>query len=130
MKPDVEQAIKELQTAFQGCQFSITEDAEGGAKVIIEDAAIGEGCTLYNQDTTWVGFRITFQYPYADIYPVFVRPDLTRRDGRPLGEAITPVNWEGRAAVQVSRRSNKRDAMVDNAVIKIQKVLRWMSMRP
>lgn len=130
MKPDVEQAIKELRAAFPESQFSITEDAEGGAKVIIEDAVIGHGCILYNQDTTWLGFRITFQYPYADIYPVFVRGDLSRRDGRPLGEAMTPLIWEGLQAVQVSRRSNKRDALVENAVIKIQKVLRWMSMRP
>lgn len=130
MKSDVEQAIKELRVAFPGCQFSIAEDAEGGAKVTISDVEFGEGCALYNQSTTWVGFRINFQYPYADIYPIFVRSDLSRRDGRPLGEAMAPVNWEGVAAVQVSRRSNKRDVTVDNAVIKIQKVIRWMSMRP
>ena len=130
MKPDVEQAIKELRAAFPENQFSITEDAEGGAKVIIDNVVVGEGCTLYNQDTTWVGFRIAFQYPYADIYPVFVRGDLSRRDGRPLGEAMSPLNWEGQPAVQVSRRSNNRDVLLDNAVIKIQKVLRWMSMRP
>ena len=130
MKPDVEQAVRELRAAYPEGQFTVTDDAEGGAKVVIDNLRIGEDCAIYNQDTTWVGFRITFQYPYADIYPVFVRCDLSRRDGRPLGEAMAPVNWEGQAAVQVSRRSNKRDALVDNAVIKIQKVLRWMSLRP
>ena len=37
---------------------------------------------LYIPQQTWIKFAITFQYPYADIYPLFARPDLVRA-GRP-----------------------------------------------
>ena len=40
----------------------------------------------YEQVDTWVGFHITQGCPYADVYPHFVRPDLSRVDNKPLGE--------------------------------------------
>ncbi len=103
------------------------DDGEGGAYVIVENVQLG---AAYAQDTTWVGFRITFQYPYADVYPHYVRGDLTRRDGQPLGEAMSPTTFEDRPTVQISRRSNNLDPRRDTAALKLQKVLMWLRSRP
>jgi hypothetical protein len=84
----------------------------------------------YVQKTTWVGFRVTFQYPYADVYPHYVRGDLARTDGRPLGEAMAPTTWEERHAIQISRRSNQLDPRRDTASMKLHKVLTWLRSRP
>ena len=56
---------------------------------------------------TWVGFCISYQYPHADIYPLFVRADLTRVDGGSHGEGISLQTFEGQPALQLSRRSNR-----------------------
>lgn len=129
MVPAVELAIKELRTCFDGCEFKITPDAEGGALVFIEDVPFGDEHP-YNHSGSWFGFRLNFQIPYADVYPIYVRGDLSRKDGKPLGEATSPTPFEGRSAIQLSRRSNKRHADFDTSALKIQKVLRWLLTRP
>ena len=60
----------------------------------------------YAQQPFWVGFQITFQYPYADVYPHFTFPDLARTDGKPLGDGIGNGASFRQPAVQLSRRSN------------------------
>jgi hypothetical protein len=121
----VADAIDEIRETFPG-PVAVTDDGEGGAYVLVEDAELGPP---FAQTTTWIGARITFQYPYADVYPVFVRGDLTRADGAPLGEATSETTFQERAAVQVSRRSNQLVATVDTAAIKLQKVLDWLRSR-
>ena len=74
-------------------------------------------------------FAISFQYPYADIYPLFVRPDLTRADGQPHGEGITPASFESEPALQLSRRSNHLNPEVDTATLKVTKVIEWLRTR-
>lgn len=128
MVPAVEQAIKELRICFEGCEFQLTPDAEGGALVFIEDVPFGDRHP-YNQASSWFGFRLNFQIPYADVYPVYVRGDLSRKDEKPLGEATSPASFEGRSAIQLSRRSNKRHADFDTPAMKIQKVLQWLVTR-
>ena len=65
----------------------------------------------YVQRQTWIGFRVTAQYPYADVYPLFVRSDLSRADGQALGEGMSPVPFDGQPAIQVSRcRPSKEDS--------------------
>jgi len=126
--PAVIRALEEINANFPECKQVVREDGEGGAYVIVEDVPIG---APFAQATSWVGFRITFQYPYADVYPVFVRADLTRVDGKPvLGEAMSQTTFEGRSAIQLSRRSSKLNPAIDTAVLKLLKVLKWLKSRP
>ncbi len=75
---------------------------------------------------TWIGFLITFQYPYADVYPHFVRHDLKRADGHPLGQGLAPAQFRNQPAIQVSRKSNKLNPATDTACLKLLKVLQWL----
>lgn len=102
------------------------EDGDGGAHVIVDAVDLGQP---YVQPQTWVGFHITRMYPYADVYPHFVRGDLQRADGRPLGEGTSPNVFLGRPAIQLSRRSNRLNPLTDTAALKLQKVLGWLRER-
>jgi hypothetical protein len=124
----VSRALEELRTAFPGVSMDIQDDDQGGSWVVIEKVELGD---LYEQQTSWIGFRITFQYPYADVYPHFVRADLTRKDARPLGDGITGGHtFLGRSALQLSRRSNRLNPATDTALLKLMKVLKWLSTHP
>src|SRR5688572_1116564 len=103
MTPEIDRAIKEIRAAFPGAEVNVREERDGGAVVLVDQVDPGEP---YLQRETWIGFRIGFQYPYADTYPHFVRADLVRRDGTPLGEGMSAAKFEDRDAVQISRRSN------------------------
>jgi hypothetical protein len=120
-------AIEELRAAFPGVELIAREDGEGGAYVIIESVPLG---AAYAAATTWIGFRITFTHPYSDVYPHYVRGDLARADGGPLGDATSTTTFEGRPAIQLSRRSPKRDVSLDSAVMKLLRVLDWLQARP
>ncbi len=72
---------------------------------------------------------MVFQYPYANVYPHFVRGDLTRSDGQPLGEGTSVTTFDSRSAVQLSRRSNRLNPATDSAVLKLHKVLAWLGTR-
>jgi hypothetical protein len=127
MKPEVEHAIAEIREAYPETTVTARADGEGGAYVIVEEVDPGP---VYQDGVTWIGFRITFQYPYSDIYPHFVRGDLARADGRGLGEGISQnQNFEGRPAVQISRRSNHLDPRTQTALLKLEKVLAWVASR-
>jgi hypothetical protein len=129
MKPDVERAVAEIRATYPDTTVTVREDGEGGAYVIVEEVDLGP---RYQPRLSWLGFRITFQYPYADTYPHFVRGDLVRVDGVPLSEGMSllPAPFEGRAAVQISRRSNHLDPRTETALIKLQKVVAWVWSRP
>ena len=127
MTPAVMEAIDEIRATFDGSNVSVREDGEGGGYVRIDPVDPGPP---YVQRETWIGFRITAQYPYADVYPLFVRHDLSRASDQPLGEGITPNHtFDGQPAVQVSRRSNHLNPATDTAAIKVLKVLDWMATR-
>ncbi|MCX6071142.1 MAG: hypothetical protein NTU91_09845 [Chloroflexi bacterium] len=127
MKPEVEGAIAEIRAAFPDATVTARDDGQGGAYVIVDAPGIG---TAYVTSTSWVGFRITFQYPYADTYPHFVRGDLARCDRSPLCEGLSAGHtFEERPAIQVSRRSNHLDPRTETALIKLQKVLEWLRNR-
>jgi hypothetical protein len=126
MTPEVSQAIKELRAAFPRAAITDLLVGDGGANVTIEPVDPGQ---QYVQRETWVRFLISFQYPYADVYPLFVRPDLARVDGASLGEAITLASFDGQPALQISRRSNKLNPATDTATLKVVKVLGWLSSR-
>lgn len=129
MTPEVKAAVEEIREAFPAASVTALEDGGGGAHVTVDPVKLSD---VYTQDQTWVRFHITFQYPYADVYPHFIRPDLTRKDGKPLGDGMSVIdlpNNQGRA-VQISRRSNKLNPESDTALVKLLKVLHWVRNHP
>jgi hypothetical protein len=76
---------------------------------------------------SWVGFLITFQYPRADVYPHFIDGAVVVAGGGQLPAGITAGHtWRGRSALQVSRKSNRWNAAVDTAALKLAKVIEWL----
>jgi len=86
MTPEVEAAVREIANAYAQSRLDLAEDRCGGALVTLADVTIAD---IFMQTSTWFGFHIVHTYPYADVYPHFVRHDLSRRDDRPLGAAIS-----------------------------------------
>ncbi len=128
VKPAVVKAIEEIRSSFSDCQVEMYPDGSGGASVVVRGIPLAPP---YAQADTWMGFQITFQYPYADVYPHFTRCDLARKDGTPLGEGFgMSAQFRGQPAIQISRRSNKLNPATDTASLKLQKVLLWMKQRP
>src|SRR5438105_105852 len=123
MTSTVQRAIAEIKASFPSKPVTVREDGEGGAYVTVENVELGAGWT---PNGTWIGFRITFQYPNADVYPHYVRNDLRRANGQPGPTNMTAAVFEGRPAFQVSRRSNRLNPAVDTAVLKLHKVIRWL----
>lgn len=140
MTPEVEEAVEEIRRHFPKNKVVIGPDKDGGAIVIVEGVPLGPP---YQQAETWVGFHITHVCPYADVYPHFLRGDLSRMDQKPLGEAMSLNRTfpqpgvvqenalSGRHAIQVSRKANKREAnsALETPLIKLLKVLRWVMSR-
>lgn len=128
MTPQIQAAIEDLRTRFPESTIIETPDGEGGAYVIVEGVNPGP---LYCQGSVWIGFRITFQYPYADVYPHFIDGALSRRDGKPLGAGLAPTQpFQNRSAIQISRRTNHPDPRFETAARKLERVLHWLATRP
>jgi hypothetical protein len=117
-------AIENLRACFPHCQVTTEADGNGGARVAVEVVDLSD---IYVQQQTWIAGHLVPQLPYADIYPLFVRGDLARRDGRPLGTGLSSGHmFLGRSAVQASRRSNRRDPAIELAGHKFLKVIEWL----
>jgi hypothetical protein len=128
MKIEVSTAIQEMKSQFSTASFTVREDGQGGAYVIMEPVALGE---RYRPQSTWFGFQIPAQYPYADVYPVFIGADVVRADGVPFVAPVTPGHiFEGKPAIQVSRRSAAAQSGVQRATTKILKVLHYLEKLP
>jgi hypothetical protein len=123
LTPEVTDALDEIPKAFPRATLTIREDGQGGAMVIVEPVPLGGP---YRQASTWIGFHVTHLHPQADIYPHHVRADLSRRDSAGLGSGTSASSFEGRPSIQLSRRSNRRDASMDTALLKLQRVLSWL----
>ena len=123
--PAVQAAVEELRRTFWDRAVDATADGEGGVFVTIRDLEIGD---IYVQASTWLGFHVSYLHPATDVYPHYVRPDLTRRDGRPLGPCLSATTWifENTPALQVSRRSTRWDPRRDTPALKALKVLAWL----
>ena len=130
LKRSVAVAIAELQAAFPASSVRWTEDDDGGAIVTMEGVPLNT--EVFVQSETWAGFRITFQYPDADVYPHHVRPDLARKDGRALaGDGLHPNNnFKGRTSLMLSRITKRHDVRGDTAVRKLMRVLAWLEQCP
>jgi hypothetical protein len=125
LTPAVMEGIAELETSFPESKVSVTEDGVGGAHVHLDVVDPGPP---YRQRETWVGFHLGFQYPNADVYPHYVRPDLARVDGATLVSPFHtghPCQWG--LSVMVSRRSNHLDPISATATTKLMSVLDWLA---
>ncbi len=128
LKAAVHAGITGIAARYGAERVRTTADAQGGAWVEILGIAPGPP---YLQETTFVVVLLPFALPNADIYPLFVRHDLSRRDGQPLGAGfqVTQLSWPGepqpRSVVQVSRRTVGNFA-IQTPIQKIDKVLEWI----
>jgi hypothetical protein len=128
MKVEVSTSIDELKRQFSDSAFTIREDGQGGAYVVIESLSLGP---RFRPDNTWMGFQIPAQYPYADIYPVFIGANTARVDGVAFSAPVTAGhNFEGRPAIQVSRRSGAAQNGLQKATAKILKILDFLARMP
>ncbi len=130
MTAAIQQAIQEIRSAFPEHKVDVEADMEGGAYVKVHDLPVGD---QYEPSVSWLAFRITFQYPFADVYPHFCIPCLKRKDGR-AGEGFNLNNqWHTpkatEPAILMSRRSNRLNAETDTAALKLAKVLDWIRTR-
>jgi hypothetical protein len=133
MNASVQQAIEEIRIAFPGHQVEAESDEQDGAFVKVHDLHVGD---QYEPSQSWVAFRITFQYPHADVYPHFCVVGLKRKDGKPLGIEFQSNNkWQtptkqmperSEPATMISRKSRKVNPATDTAALKLQKVLDWV----
>ena len=124
MKMEVSTAIEELKRQFCSSAITVREDGQGGAYVLMEPVEL---CQKFRPTATWVGFQIPAQYPYADIYPVFIGGNVTRADGVALQAPVTAGHhFEGRAAIQISRRSAAAQSGSQRVTAKILKVLDFL----
>jgi hypothetical protein len=128
MKVEVSKSIEELKRQFSSSHVNIRDDNQGGAYVVIEGVALGP---RFMPALTWMGFHIPAQYPYADIYPVFIGDDVRRVDGVAFAAPVTPGHaFEGRRAIQVSRRSSTAQNGLQKATAKILKILDFLARLP
>lgn len=124
MKVEVSAGIEELKRQFSTSFFAVREDNQGGAYIVMEPVTLGP---KYRPAATWIGFQIPAQYPYADIYPVFIGADVVRADGVAFVAPVTPGHhFEGRPAIQISRRNSAAQSGLQKAPIKILKVLDFL----
>jgi hypothetical protein len=135
MKSEVETALTELGVGLPDSTIRTKEDSDGGAYVIVENINIGDG---FEPATSWLGFHIVWSYPDADIYPYFIDAEIcyTGSGNAPnqfpagnLPEAITrgaTMPGFDLPAIQISRRSNRRNADTDSALTKLLRVSEFL----
>jgi hypothetical protein len=123
VKVEVSTAIDELKRQFPAAAFVVREDGAGGALVLIDPVSLGH---KYRPDNTWMGFHIPPQYPYADVYPVFIGV-VSRANGAAFVAPVTlGHHFEGRPAIQISRRNGAAHTGLQKATSKVLKVLHYL----
>lgn len=132
MKPEVEKAVAAIRAHFAGIDIDVWESPCGGAYVCIHEMPLGPP---YAQRSTWIAFFITNACPFADTYPFYVRPDLSRLDSSALKLPLHANNswapqlsgFAARPAVMVSRRQNHTHCWGrETPLLKLQTVIAWM----
>lgn len=120
MTPTVAAALEGLKKAFpNACVKVLREDGHGGAFVTVDGIELG---SKFIPTKTWFGAQLPSSLPYADIYPLFMGADVRRVDGTSLTGPLADLTWEGRQAIQVSRRNNRLVGS-QSAVAKFVKVI-------
>ncbi len=122
----VQKALENIRVSFEPTEWIIEPDGAGGVRIRFGPVALS---ATYVQRESWIAAQLSAQLPYADIYPVFLRGDLTRADGSPLVAPLTGGDtFMGQPAVQASRRSPRRNPS-ETATMKLRKVLDWVNTR-
>jgi len=121
--PPVDDAVAAVRDQYAGHPVEIVPDGGGGVYVIIDNVDVGE---RYTPSATWLGFQINAAYPISDVYPLYMG-QVDRVDGQVHGEGIQAIEWQGRPALQLSRRSNRWNPRLDTAALKAEKVITWFS---
>lgn len=119
--PILDDAIEAVRDHFDGHSVEAVSDGAGGYFVTVSDVRLGP---KYIPDSTWLGFHVNAAYPMSDVYPHYLGV-VVRADGSDHCSAVQPVTWREKAALQLSRRSNGWNPMLDNAALKAEKVLTW-----
>ena len=128
MRTEVTTAVNELKRQFPDSTFTVSDDGQGGAYVFMEPVVLG---AEYEPESTWFGFQVPAQYPYADIYPVFMGAECRRKDGVGFSAPVTlGHSFQGRAAIQISRRSGAAQNRGQKATAKLLKVLDYLRTLP
>lgn len=128
MNSDVSEAIAELKRAFPKAEITANDDGAGGAHVIVDPVELG---ARFIPQQTWMGGHISALYPNADIYPLFIDAVVRRADGKEFEAPVTyGASFDGRAAIQVSRRNNQIQTCPQTAVAKFIKVLDFLEKLP
>jgi hypothetical protein len=123
--PPVADAVESLRKAFPDAVVDARDDGSGGAYVILDSVTLG---SKFVPDKTWMGGHIPPQYPYSDIYPLFIGADVRFASGAPFVAPITANHtFCGRPALQISRRTNRLEPSLQTAPYKFQKVLYWLT---
>lgn len=121
LESGVEVGLGGVRAQYAGQPVEATSDTAGGVFVVVSSVPLGPP---YMEHATWLGFQISAAYPFADVYPHFVAP-VARIDGQTHGEGVALTEWQGRPALQLSRRSNRWNPEMDNAALKAAKVMTW-----
>lgn len=132
LKVGVATAIDGLRKHFSTKTVQVWPTPDGAAFVIVEDVPLGPP---YVQASTWVGFWLSTACPDDDVYPFYVRGDLTRLDGTPLKTPLhinrtfpeVTSDVPTRTAVMVSRRQNNSASLIfESPTLKLITVINWM----
>lgn len=137
MKKFVQTAIKELEDGLPDAKVTARDDGDGGAHVLVEDVDFGEA---FAPRKSWIGFHVTWS-PDADVYPHFIDPAVQyvgsgatpnqHPDGNLPAAMTRGMSLPGfdKPAIQVSQRSNRRNAETDSALQKLLRVLKFLRTR-
>lgn len=138
MKAEVEKALHELASGLPDVKVESKEDPDGGAYVLVDGIDIGPS---FEPASSWIAFHLTFSYPDADVYPHFIDPKVryvgtgAAPNAHPEGNLPTSMTRGAtapgfeRPAIQVSRRSNRRNAETDSALQKLLRIVRFLRSR-
>lgn len=123
MTPSVAAAVEGLKKAFPNATVTVlAEDGNGGAYVLVDGVELGP---KFSTAKTWFGAQLPASLPYADIYPLFMGPEVAKADGAALAGPFSSVPWQGRQSIQISRRNN-RMAGGQSATAKFVKVVEFV----
>ena len=131
LKEAVATGVAGITDSFGSANVRVVPDGQGGAWVEIGTVDLG---VPYEQETTFLICQLQFTLPAADVYPMYVRGDLSRADKQAHGQGFsaTQLNWPGdkqpRPVYQVSRRT-QGDFTLQTPLQKIEKVLAWIRSR-
>ena len=125
MKSEVEKAIKEIEDTYGKEHVEVQPDSDGGAYIVVSNIDLGN---KFMPSTIWCGFLINHMYPISDVYPHFINPDFQYSGdlGKPKGSFQFDKIWNERKAVQVSRRSKRWNPSQDTALLKLEKVIKFI----